>query len=298
MIASSVHKSSGLGKKLARFAVLGVAVGSLMGGFTVLAGVSPAGAIPTNLWVSPYGSDTSNPCTVKANPCQTLQHAYNVSSANQTINLAGGTFRDGGLVISHNLNIVGTSSDGSLDVVTSTITRSGTNDDMLTVNGVTVTISDVVMDGNKGVGDAIYVPSPSKLTLNDVNVVNNIATFFDGAAIENQGTLIMNGGSISENTINSTDAQAAGAGLSNNGSATLTDVALNHDVANFEGGAILNFDGPLKLLGSTAIHNNSAFLGGGIEECPAATLTVGPHVSITDNTPNNINHTDPDGACI
>jgi hypothetical protein len=297
---ASMPKSLGRGRSLTRVSVLCLAVGSLLGGVTVLSGAGSAGA-SGNLYVSPYGSDSGNPCTGKAHPCLTLQHAYNVSTAGSTINLAGGTYK-GGLVIDHNLNIVGTSSGGSLEAVTSTISRGGGSFDyVLTINSATVTISNVVIDGANGDGGGLDINAPANVTLNDVNVVNNISNLFVGAGIENNSTLVMNGGSISNNSMDR-EPFGYGGGLSSShpsAKTTLNSVSLTHDTAFSEGGAILLLFGQLKITGATAIHDNSAGkAGGGIEKCPGTTLQiVGTSYSNTANTPDDFSTSDPTGVC-
>jgi hypothetical protein len=297
MFEAMTSRSSGLKSRITRLCAIGLGVGSLLGGVAVLGTGAPAGAA-TNLYVSSYGSDSGgNPCTNKADPCLTLQHAYNESAAGNTINLAGGTYK-GGEIISHSVNIVGPSSDGSLDVNTATISRGGgTFDYVLTIEGGTVNISDVVVNGANGIGGGIAIDPPSVVTLNDVNVVNNIANQYEGAGIENDDVLVMNGGSIANNT--DQGSFGVSGGLYTQDKATLNGVSLTHDVATSEGGAIFLDAGTLKLTGATPIHNNSAGVtGGGIEKCSGSTLqTVGSGISDTANTPNNFSNVDPAADC-
>jgi hypothetical protein len=256
---ASMPTSLGLGRNLTRLSVLGPAVGSLFGGVMLWGSAAPAGA-SGNLYVSPYGSDTANPCTSSADPCLTLQHAYNVSSSGNTINLAPGTFK-GGVVINHNLNIVGSNSGGSLDAVTTTISRGGgTFDFVITVNNSLVNITNVVVDGSDGRGGGVDTNGPADVDLTNVDVVNNISIQFVGAGIENNSTLVMNGGSISNNSIED-GIDGYGGGLYMEDSAartTLNGVTLTHNTATSEGGAIFVDQGKLKITGATAIHDNSA----------------------------------------
>jgi hypothetical protein len=291
---SSSHAPHRVGRSVARLSVLGLAVGSLLGGFTLLAGVTPAGAA-TNLYVSPSGSDTGNNCANASTPCLTLLHAYTeAAGSGSTINLAGGTYA-GGITINKSVNIVGTNSGGSLDSLTSTINGGGFV--LFIDSGHTVNISNVVITNASGIaGLANY----STLTLTNVNVVDNTGTF-DGAGMfsGSPGSLVMTGGSVSGNT--SPDGVPGGGFDQNGGTATFDNVAFNHDTATGsggEGGAIFNFVGTIHLTGSTAIHNNSATLeGGGVFTCPGQTTTVGPHVSVTGNTPNDFSSSDLASEC-
>jgi hypothetical protein len=289
----SAHGPSRGRYRLARLSVVGLAAGTLVGGFTLLSGGVPAGA-SGNLYVSPYGSDTGNPCTSSSTPCLTLAHAYAVSSGGNTINLAAGTYK-GGIEISHNLNIVGTASGGSLDATTSTINGGSP---VLETTASSISITNVVISGADGQWGGIE--NTGGLTLTNVNVQDNTSLFFDGGGMFNQGNLVMTGGSFQGNTIDADAGEGGGGGLFNRGTAKLTNVSLTHNVATGslspEGGGIFNFLGTLKLLGSTVIHNNSAPVnGGGIEAC--VPLTTGPDVSVTANTPNDISSADPGGLC-
>jgi hypothetical protein len=297
MPVSSVTSSSGLTlkKRLAGLSALSLALGSLVGG---LAFATPAGAA-SNVYVSPYGSDTGNNCSSQSNPCLTLAHAYTEVSSTGTINLSGGTFH-GDLDIAKNITIDGTGSTGSLNVNTTTIYGNGKPSagtfGVEVESGHTVTVSNLVL--NNATDAAVL--NLGTLTLN--NDVIGAATNnppFATAGIYNAGTLTMNGGSETEVTTTT----IGGALYNYMGKSTLNNVSINHATAAgaaAEGGAIFVFEGTLKLTGSTAIHNNAATVdGGGIEYCHStATLDiVGAGVSITANTPNNVSHADPEGYC-
>jgi hypothetical protein len=296
MPSPALPRRAVLRARIARLSVLSVAVGTLLGGFVVVASTTPAAAAGGNLYASPYGSDTGNNCKTQSTPCLTLAHAYAESNNGDTINLAAGTFDGKGLTIAKNITIAGSNSGGSLDATTTTITvGGGPYGYVLETDDSAVIISNVVVNGANDTAGGIF--NDDDLTLNNVSVTDNISHFYNGAGIENEGDLVMNGGSITNNTINSTAPESAGAGLNTLTSATLKNVTLTHNVNNDEGGAIALESGTLKLTGSTAVHNNSAYLGGGIERCSGTTLIIASSVSISDNTPNDINTTDPLGAC-
>jgi hypothetical protein len=294
MIEQVQRLASRPARRLARMAAVGVGLGALFGGITVLAAASPSGAAG-NLYVSSYGTDTGN-CTNAGAPCLTLKYAYQHASAGNTINLDGDTFPVNDLVIAKDVTIVGSAAGGSLNVTTSTISAEG-HSFALTISAPDVTLTNLIVN-DASVG-AVYSNPGAGLTLNNVIIGSDSDVTDNEAGIVNYGDLFVNGGAISGNS------SLAGSGLINDpgGLAIVTNVAFNHDAAYGpfgEAGAIANDRGTLELKGTTAIHNNSASVdGGGIEECPQAgtTISIGPKVSITGNTPNNISSADPAGDC-
>jgi hypothetical protein len=304
-----VFATSRISSKLARLSVLGIAVGSLAGGFVILEGASPAGASGT-LYVSPYGSDAGgNPCTSSAAPCLTLQHAYNeAGTGTTTIELAGGTYQGnfgvtvatGVRHVEKNLDIVGADNGGSLNVNTSTITGGSELTAVATQAGFTVNLTDLV--ANDGTSSA--VSNHGTMTLTDVAVGADAASSltYDSAGVDNGGTLKMVGGSISGNFTST----FGGGGLYNynSGTTTLDNVSITHNEATAsygEGGGIFNLSGKVHLDGTTALHDNSATVdGGGIENCKSngAVVTFGSGVVDTANTPNDYSTADPEGDCV
>jgi hypothetical protein len=304
-----VFATSRISSKLARLSVLGIAVGSLAGGFLVLESASPAGAA-TTMYVSSYGSDAGgNPCTSSAAPCLTLQHAYNeAGTGTTTIELASGTYKgDFGVpsiafaginLIEKNLNIVGSDNGGSLNVNTTTIDAEGKGAAIVD-SGKTVNLTDLVV--TNGTGET--VDDGGTMTLTNVTVgagTGSPTQIVIGEGVVNTGKLTMNGGSIAGFTTSA----SLGAGLYNEGTvATLKNVSITHDSttsADGEGGGIFNLDGTVHLEGTTALHDNSATVdGGGIENCKSngAVVTFGSGVVDTANTPNDYSTADPAHDC-
>jgi hypothetical protein len=296
MPSSPALKTPPTWRKWARIPAIGLGAASLIGGLTVAAAVSPAGAIITSRYVAPSGSDTSNNCSSAQAPCLTLAHAYAETGKGNTIYLAGGTYA-GNLTITKDLTIVGTTSGGSLDVNTTTINGGG---DVLTIDsGVTVNIDNLVVQAvTYGTGDGIVVDSGATVNLDDVVVGDNIVNE-GGGGLYVVGTLNMTGGAVSGNTV--TDGSAGG-GAYVRGKATFDNVTFTHDTATgtgAEGGALFDRPGStVKLLGTIAIHDNSATVdGGGIEKCSGSTLTTTSGTSVTANTPNDISSADPSSYC-
>jgi hypothetical protein len=209
-------------------------------------------------------------------------------SSGGTINLAAGTYA-GGLNVTKNVDIVGTSSDGSLDAVTTTI--NGGEFGVEIEFGSTVTITNVVISGTSADG----IENHGTATLDNDSVTGNVGDD-DGSGIFSGFLLVMNGGSVTQNT--ATDG-SVGAGFDiNGGTATFNNVSFTHNAATGEGGAIFNYEGTVHLTGTTSLHNNSSAIdGGGIETCPGQTTTTEPKVSVTGNTPNNISTANPGNQC-
>jgi hypothetical protein len=281
--------------RAARLTALGVAVGSLLGGFTVMSGGSPAGAAG-NLYVSNYGHDAGNNCSVSSDPCLTLLHAYNTAGNGATIHLAPGTFTVNYLNVQKNINIVGSNSGGSLNATTTTIDAEG-HSAGLAIYPFTVNISNVVIDGSSS--ELISTDGTTTFTNVEIGSTTDGPPFLGTAVLVDGGTFKMVGGSISGAT-----APEYGAGLvaDDGGTATLDNVTLTHDAVtgpDGEGGAIfVSLSSTVKLTGTTNIRNNSATAeGGGIFRCASGVVTVGPNVSIVDNTPNNIGTLDIGGWC-
>jgi hypothetical protein len=298
MFTALLQQSSRLRVRFGRLAMLSLGTVSLVGGLTALAGVTPAGALPSNVYVTATGSNAGN-CSSASAPCATVQYAYTHVATGGTINVGAGTFL-GGIVTDKSVNILGTNSGGSLDGTTTTFSRGGGNFGyVLEIDNGTVNVSNVVINGAfDDLGGGVDINSGAIVNLTNVNVVDNVSNQFSGAGVENaEGTLTMTGGSISGNTDAGT--YAIGGGLANfDGTSTIKNVAFNHDVANNEGGAIFIDAGTVKLEGTTSLHNNSAGVtGGGIEKCSSSTLVLGASVVNTGNTPNDFNATDPTGDC-
>jgi hypothetical protein len=273
---------------VARFAVLGVAAGSLLAGMTVLAGVDiTASGASGNLYVSPYGSNAGgNNCQSEAAPCLTIQHAINEASPSNTINLAGGTYK-GNIEMDMPLTFAGSDAGGSLNVNTTTIEGVAGADFTVNVGPKTITFENLVITGVNPVGGGI--DNDGHLTLDNVNVQSNVGSCC-GTGIVNDEVLTMNGGVVSGNVAN---LDTPGGGFANYGDATLNGVTFTHNSTDEVGGAIYN-DGHLKIIGITPIHDNSATeTGGGIFECNGESLSIGSGVSDTANTPNDEVH----GTC-
>ena len=71
----------------------GIRVGAALGITLVAAAFAPAAASAAELYVDDSGNDTSNACTVPANPCLTIQHAVSQAGAD-TVHVGGGSYTE------------------------------------------------------------------------------------------------------------------------------------------------------------------------------------------------------------
>ncbi len=151
----------------------------------------------------------------------------------------------------------------------------------LNISGVTIQNGDttgditVVGGGIKGIGGGIR--NQGALTLTNVNVQNNTATFDAGGGIANQGTLVVIGGTMSGNS-----ARDAGGGIFNLGTATLNNVTVSDNTVERRGGGIATL-GSLTLTGSTVSGNTANRQGGGIFSEGILVINTS---TINDNTIN------------
>jgi pectin methylesterase-like acyl-CoA thioesterase len=117
----------------------------------------PAQASPGDRYVATTGSDVANNCTVQATPCQTIQHAVDVASANDTIHVAAGTYPEpagGPLNVNKTLTLLG--AQAGIDART----RAGAESIVTDPQGTSVSASDVVIDGFT-VQDSVVRRSPA-----------------------------------------------------------------------------------------------------------------------------------------
>ena len=132
--------------------------------------------------------------------------------------------------------------------------------------GSTLNLSNGILTGGwGGNGGALDIETNTTVNLNDVIISGNKADD-RGGGISNNGTLTMQGGSITNNTCHDHDAPRGGGGFFNysGATATLTNVTINGNRATVTGGGgICNF-GTLTINGCTIQNNVANTHGGGI----------------------------------
>ena len=226
--------------------------GIVVVGASILVPVATSGASATTiLYVAATGSDLSNSCQVKANPCATISRAVDVAQSADTVEVAAGTYKENVVVNVSDLTIVG---EGSSTVVTGT-----TNQPTFDVSGSNDTIK-LMAISNSVKGGGIENSGPAT-TIVDDNVYRN-----HGTGISNAGkNVTIAADSISRN----------GTGISNQGESL---VLRNSSVfQNASGGGIVNSGVGAVLVGDTIGWNTQDALqasGGGIDSA-GGSISVG-----------------------
>jgi len=183
------------------------------------------------------------------------------------------------------LLVKGTCPGGATITTSLTITgnagaKTATLDDphLLIVRGITVTMNNLVLNGGSGPA----VNNEGTVTLNGVSVTNSTVGIGVGGPVFNEfGTMTLNNSMVSGNA-NFTD---DGGGIySSGGRLTLnrSTVTGNTDGAHFGGGIGIDEDGTATLNNSSVTNNTGPF-GGGIGIEPGASVTLN-HSTVTGNT--------------
>jgi hypothetical protein len=161
------------------------------------------------------------------------------------------------------------------------------NNGTLTMSGSTVT-NDTAKDGS---GGGIF--NVGTISLTNDTLSNDIA---GSASVAGNGGAILNDASaaLTDDTLSSDSApDGGGGGISNGGTLTLTDDTLTLDSSGGTafgggGGALYDYVGTSTLTGDT-LSNNSASLGGAVEnDSGSANVTFGATI-VADNTGGNCN---------
>jgi len=137
------------------------------------------------------------------------------------------------------------------------------------INGVTI------RNGNNS-----GVFNQGTLTLNGNTVSNNTRVSF-GGGILNFGTMTINNSTIDDNDTTGTNLSAGGGGIFTQGTMTITNSTVSNNTSQGRGGGIYNLDMTLNITNST-ISTNTGLNGGGV-------LTRDGTVNFTNTTiANNI----------
>lgn len=144
--------------------------------------------------------------------------------------------------------------------------------------------------GGGGLANLLDMDPSGSVTLTDVVVRNNRAPGGgNGGGIFNRGNLSMIRGELRDNLGQSGGALSNGTSLMTGGTVTLTDVAIENNVATSLGGAIFNANPPGAAVANSvtvaggSIRNNRALNGGAIFLRPNSTLNIGSGAIISGN---------------
>jgi len=255
----------------------------------VLSAISTVSASSSIIYVNgSHGNDAWNG-TSWATAKLTIQSAVGTVSNGGTINIANGIYKgtgNTGITISKDMTIVGQSRAGTI------INGTDTAQIFLIPGGNTVTIANLTLaNGNKFGGEGGAIDNYGTLTVNGCTFTGNTATYSGGAIIndevevngnEIQGTLTVNGCSFTGNTAISSGSE--GGAICNYGTAltvTGSNFTGNTAAGDDAGGAIYTA-GACAVTGST-FKSNKADDGGAIYSAEVGILNING-CTFTSNT--------------
>ncbi|MCA9026404.1 MAG: hypothetical protein KDA86_14450 [Planctomycetaceae bacterium] len=203
--------------------------------------------------------------------------------ANGTAGSGGGIFSTGGVVTIDAASISGNKANragGGIEVVTGTVVI--TESSLGGVNPDEGNIAGPLGSANPGNGGGLHVTGLARVTLNNSQVLNNVAAL-EGGGLWNSstGTMIINNGTmVSENRASGAAAHDGGGGIFNNGGrlAIVNGVTIQNnraDGALGSGGGILSLNGAVTVESSAIRGNVANRAGGGIEVVEGTVLLTG-----------------------
>jgi Bacterial Ig-like domain (group 3)/PKD domain len=219
-----------------------------------------------------------------ASSATTITFDPTVFATQQTITLTNGELD---LSSSRNVTITGPSAGLMINAnASSSVLVDDASAGNVSLSNVTLT------DGLAGsyYGGGLVHEGNDALTLTNVTISANTA-YYDGGGIYNTGTLVIDGSSITGNTVtNLTGGYGAGGGIDNNGGTlTVTDSTISGNVnasARSTGGAgISNRNGIAKIVDSTVSGNsNYADPSGTIYDAPGGGVFSTGTLTVTNST--------------
>jgi hypothetical protein len=181
----------------------------------------------------------------------------------------------GELTINKNLAISGPGG-GSLIISANNLSR------VFHVNaGVTAAITDVVIaDGNAGSGVGGGIDNQGTLIVDNSTLSNNSAAEWNGGGINNQGTLTVSNSTFSDNMA------YWGGGIKNEGgTATVINCTFSGNWANSRGGGIDSGASSILYVANSTFSNNGAGSAGGIGN--PNSITTANNIIVADNAGGN-----------
>ncbi len=228
-------------------------------------GIGAVAADSSQLYVNTSGNnswDGQSPVwNGTSGPKETIKNATSTFSTPGTLHISNGTYNENNITISNNMTIIGESQQNT------------------------------IVNGNHA-GTIFYI-APG-VTANILNLTLANGSSHNDGAINNNGTLAINGITFTGNT-----ATGDGGAIYNNGTLTVTNSIFTNNIATGNGGAIYN-DGTLNYVSTThtsetitknggtltvinsTFTNNSAQNGGAIYN--AGTINITTSTTLTDYT--------------
>ena len=215
---------------------------------------------------------------------ETIQAAVDAATEGDILILKAGTYSEN-IVIQKSLTIIGAGpgltiingntgmaqNEGGVINVTKPFPHASYAPNV-TLVGMTIT------QGTANYGGGIF-NGGGDLTLSQVSITNNIASFSGGGIYNQEGTVITNGSFVAENTVK------VGAGVMNDGGTFVMNdgSSITGNTADI-GGGLVNIQGTLVMNNGSSITDNSAtYDGGGIYSYFYSTITLNGG-TITGNT--------------
>ncbi len=243
--------------------ILTLTLGILALAMLWLAGaVNISQAAPTaTLYVNAATGNDGNDCLSAGTACATIDAAIGKAIANDSIQIAAGTYNENDIVLDKELTLIGAGAgstivDGGDNGRIFDINLSSTISNLTIQNGQTPSDANVFISG----GGAVLVGTNTTTLLQNVVISNSVAAG-SGGAIMNLGNLTIDNSAIISNTAN-----GVGGGIYNYsfGSITMTNSLVNDNTAvGIQGGGI-HTRRPLNLTDVTVSGNSAPSFGGGI----------------------------------
>jgi len=218
----------------------------LVGALTILP-ARPALALPTDRYVDPAGSDTSNDCSSSLSPCLTVAHAIVEAVDGDTIHIASGTYTEN-LSVTEDLTVSGAGMDAT------------------------------ILDGG-GAGRVVYVSAATIVSISGLTIRSGNSGGANGGGIANDGTLSLDLVQVSENT------GYLGGGIATYGPMIITNSIISWNDTSGGGGGGLFSDGAhtVSLNNVTVSFNSSPTGVGGLHVQGNGTLDI-TNVTVTGNS--------------
>ena len=205
-----------------------------------------------------------------------LQERIDAAAENEVITLSGDVAAvadDAALTIPEGKSI-------TLDLAGHTLSRglteAGENGNVITVKG-SLTVNDSGTGGaitggfNHGSGGCVIVANGGTLTLNGGAITGNIADGSNampasggGVYIENGGSFILNGGAVTDNKTQMNVRNCHGGGVYVGGSFTMNGGTIGQNTVVTNGGGVYVADGTFAMNGGAISDGNWGYQGGGV----------------------------------
>ncbi len=216
-------------------------------------------------------------------PGQSIQHAIDIASYGDTINVAAGYYTEN-ITLKNGVALIGAGADiTTIDGNTSTVVESYSCDPNTILDGFTIT------NGASRRAGGMYI-SDGDMTVKNCDFTNNTAHSGGGMAITGSDVIITNC-SFSNNLANLSSNQSGGGGAMKitNSDVIITNCSFSNNLANpGDGGAILIRSGSQIITNSTFSNNiaNGFNGGGGIYIYNGSQLIT--NCILWNNTPDQI----------